>query len=91
MRYELHNLDGTGQRRCQVFDMVTQAPDYWSAVTGVACPAANCAGTVRWSEAGYVPGYRICDQCGRHYLAGGGCQRPTLIRVGHRRSKVGAR
>ena len=100
MRYEYHNLDGQRSRRVRVFDMapVTQpvygqdrttpiggVPDYWTTVTDVPCPSA-CGGTVRWAEAGYVPGYRICDRCGRHYLAGGTGEAPTLLRVGSRRS-----
>ena len=40
----------------------------WGSVTDIPCPV--CAdGTLRWAEAGYVPGYRICDRCARHYLA----------------------
>ena len=53
--------------------------DYWASVTDVPCP--SCEGTVRWAEAGYVPGYRICDGCGQHWLAAGDIQRPVLSPV----------
>jgi hypothetical protein len=38
----------------------------WASVTDVPC-LYKCRGTLRWAENGYVPGYRICDACGRHY------------------------
>lgn len=41
--------------------------DPWSAITDVSCFFRACSGTLRWAENGYVPGYRICDTCGRHY------------------------
>ena len=91
-RIELHNLDGLGPRRCHVYDVPAATdhvpdyvPDFWGAVTDVPCPACD-NGIVRWAEAGYVPGYRVCQDCGRHYLAGGTALAPTLIRVGSRRS-----
>jgi hypothetical protein len=98
MRYEHHNLDGRGAKRAAVYDMpskpMTQPGaiergmmDYWAAVTDVPCPCCD-GGTIRWAEAGYVPGYRICDGCGRHFLAGGTAEAPTLIRFGDRREKV---
>ena len=87
MRIETHNLTGEGDRRCHVWDMPPEPRDYWAAVTDVACPAA-CGGLVRWAEAGYVPGYRICDRCGRHYQAQGTAAAPTLVRVGSRSSSV---
>lgn len=40
----------------------------WQAVTGIPCPVC-LDGIVQWHEAGYVPGYRRCDRCGRHFLA----------------------
>ena len=87
-RIELHNLDGLGEKRCRVYDMrpvpTEYGHDYWAAVTDVACPECE-DGVIRWSEAGYVPGYRICDGCGRHFLAKGQCSAPTLVRVGTRR------
>lgn len=52
--------------------------DYWQAITDVPCPVCRTA-TIRWAEAGYVPGYRICDGCGLHFLAGGNSAAPTLI------------
>ena len=38
----------------------------WETITDVPC-TYKCEGTLRWAEAGYVPGYRICDGCGRHF------------------------
>lgn len=52
---------------------------YWSAVTDVSCPT-GCGGIVRWAEAGYAPGYRICDGCKKHFLASGNVSSPSLIR-----------
>ena len=89
-RIENHNLDGNGKKRCRVYDMEPASNeyggDYWAAVTDIKCPTCE-AGTIRWAEAGYVPGYRICDGCGRHFLAQGTTEKPTLIRVGQRRSR----
>lgn len=84
MRIETHDLDGTGSRRVHVYDMPMVDPaSYWGNVTDVQCPI--CRGTIRWAEAGYVPGYRICDSCGRHFIAGGDDGAPTLIRfLSHR-------
>lgn len=95
-RIEEHNLDGTGNTRTHVYDLspaaetdytgkLTGRQDYWRAVTDVPCPALKCDGTIRWAEAGYVPGYRICDGCGRHFLARGSAEAPTLLRMGSRR------
>lgn len=39
----------------------------WQTITDVPCFFRHCSGTIRWAENGYVPGYRICDKCGRHY------------------------
>ena len=102
MRIETHNFDGRGAKRTRVYDLPPKVlpvtvgfgahehtehwPDYWAAVTDVPCPC--CDGTIRWAEAGYVPGYRICDFCGRHFVAGGNAEAPTLLRVGSRRSAV---
>lgn len=83
----MHNLDGQGERRCHVYDMPPATVDYWDAVTNVPCPCCP-DGLVRWSECGYVPGYRICDGCGRHFLSRGTGSLPKLIRVGNRRSLV---
>jgi hypothetical protein len=84
MRIEIHNLDGNGPRPCRVYEMQVVGPhDYWAAVTDVPCPVCD-GGIVRWAEAGYVPGYRICDQCQRHFLAKGAAAAPVLIRV-HKR------
>jgi hypothetical protein len=67
--WENRNLHGTGDKRCKVFVMpVKSLRDSWRNVTDVRCPACH-AGIIRWHEAGYVPGYRICDGCGRTFLA----------------------
>lgn len=87
-RIETHNLDGCGDKRCHVYDLpASPTPDYWMAVTNVPCPCDNCDGTIRWAEAGYVPAYRICDSCGRHFIARGTNDDPKLIRVGNRRER----
>jgi len=87
VRIETHNLDGRGPRPTRVYDL-PPAADYWQAVTDVPCPC--CAdGTIRWAEAGYAPGYRICEDCGRHFLASGTRLSPTLLRVGQRRNRPG--
>lgn len=52
--------------------------DYWTSVTDVPCPCGG--GMVRWAEAGYVPGYRICDG-GQHWMAEGNAGRPVLAPV----------
>jgi hypothetical protein len=52
--------------------------DYWQAVTDVPCPCCG-TGTIRWAEAGNVPGYRKCDGCGKEFLAGGNNTAPTLV------------
>lgn len=64
--------------------------DYWAAVTDIPCPICS-VGTIRWAEAGYVPGYRICDSCGRHFQAEGTAAAPVLLRVGSRRNRVESR
>lgn len=97
-RTEHHNLDGTGSKPCRVYDLspVTvhqddpplDYKDYWRAVTDVTCPCCD-GGIIRWAEAGNVSGYRICDGCGRHFVANGDKDKPSLIRVGQRRSKAG--
>ena len=52
--------------------------DYWAAVTDVPCPVCH-TGTVRWAEAGHVPGWRECDHCRQQFLAGGDHLAPTLV------------
>jgi len=89
MRYriEQHNLDGQGTKPVRVYDMPRSTDEndpYWPAITDVPCPVCG-SGTIRWAEAGYVPGYRICDECERHFLAKGNAAAPTLIRVGTRK------
>ena len=70
MRYETRNL-GDGVHKHAVYDMPVVDPhDYWASVTDVPCPVCR-AGTVRWAEAGFVPGSRFCDKCGRFFQAGG--------------------
>lgn len=52
-------------------------PTYWAAVTDVPCPCG--AGMIRWAEAGFVPGWRQCDNCGTHWRAKGTAKAPTLV------------
>jgi hypothetical protein len=87
MKYTItrQNLDGQGDRPTRTYAM-PRYTDYWSAVTDVPCPLDSCDGMLRWAENGYVPGYRICDHCGRHYLAAGDLTAPVLYRVGTRRA-----
>ena len=82
MKYETYNL-GDGPKRHAVYAMpVVSRDDYWANVTDVPCPVEGCTGTIRWNEAGYVAGSRICDGCGRFFQAGGSIDGPgaTLIR-----------
>ena len=50
-------------KRCYIVDGSS-----WESVTDIMCPVC-LVGMVRWHEAGYVPGWRRCDGCGRNYLA----------------------
>jgi hypothetical protein len=92
------NLDGTGEREYQVYALppappepvygasgavVGHSPTYWPAVTDVPCPVCH-QGTLRWAEAGYAPGYRICDnpECHEHFLARGDAAAPAVARMG---------
>lgn len=87
MRHQDYNPDGIGARPHPVHDMApAMSNDYWDAVTDVPCPVCK-TGTIRWAEAGYVPGYRICDGCGRHFMAEGSAEAPTLIQL-KRQSRV---
>lgn len=38
-----------------------------------------CLPTIRWFEAGFVPGYRKCDECGRCFFAKGDNSAPILV------------
>ena len=70
MRREDADL-GDGERSHAVYDMpVVSQHDYWVSVTDVPCPMCG-TGTIRWNEAGYVPGSRICDGCGKFFQARG--------------------
>jgi len=60
--------------------MPSKGWDFWAAVTDVPCPFCE-NGIVRWAEAGYVPGYRVCDGCGQHMIAKGNAKRPVLSPV----------
>ena len=40
----------------------------WPSITDVPCPLSGCCGILRWAEAGYVPGYRICDGTTKHHF-----------------------
>lgn len=80
---ESHNMHGIGHRRHAVFVLPgrtdsKQEWDYWSLVTDVPCPCCP-TGTIRWHEAGYVPGWRICDGCKRTFQASGDMRHPKLI------------
>ena len=79
MRYESCNLGG-GVRKHAAYTMPVVDNDYWASVTDVPCPVCK-AGTVRWCEAGYVPGSRRCDGCGRFFQSHGSIQAGiTLVR-----------
>jgi len=85
-REEVYNLTGEPEA-CRVYDMEPVALfEYWKAVTNVPCPS-ECGGTIQWAEAGYVPGYRICDGCGRHFVAKGDSNKPVLVEVPNRRGR----
>lgn len=85
-RTEQHNLDGEGARDCTVYELPIVEDNgvraYWPAVTDVPCPVCE-DGTVVWAEAGYVPGYRICNApgCHQHFMAGGDKDGPVLIQI----------
>src|SRR5690348_7504114 len=73
------DLDGQGDKDYRLFDVPCKSEyNFWASVTDVPCPLA-CGGTIRWHEGGYVPGYRICDHCERHFLAHGDTAHPALI------------
>lgn len=83
---EEHNLTGEPEV-CNVWYVNAAGPcRYWEAVTDVPCPCCD-DGSVQWAEAGYVPGYRICDFCGRHFMAKGNAEEPCLIEVPNRRGQ----
>lgn len=85
MNRKLYNLDGNGLKWTNVYVLpVVNNTDYWVNVTDIPCPL-NCSGIIRWHEAGYVSGYRICDKCKKHFLAKGNINEPILLRVGTRR------
>ena len=67
MKIEMHNLDGLGSKKTRAYPLPSAGTDYWSAVTDVPCPCCDY-GTICWAEAGYAPGYRICDRCGKHFI-----------------------
>ena len=91
MRIERHDLHGTGEQDCEVYDMPPN-PDYWAAVSDVPCPVEGCDQTVVWYEAGYVPGHRVCmtrakDEDGylvesiqHRFFARGDSEHPVLVR-----------
>lgn len=95
MRYMNYNPDGRGSRPHPVHDMppvivvqdtranpyaLPERYDYLYAVTDVPCPRCE-TGIVRRAEAGYVPGHRRCDGCGRRYMARGTAVAPILIEL----------
>ncbi len=67
-KVEMRNMDGAGTRPCRVWTLPPAGRDYWAVVTDCPCPVCG-DGALRWAEAGYVPGYRICSACRRHFLA----------------------
>ena len=74
MKYTIKHadLDAKGEAPYRVYQMpVTDPHDRWAAITDVPCPIdGDRGGIIRWAEAGYVSGYRICDRCGAHFLLG---------------------
>ena len=73
------DTDGQGSRKHRLYWLRSRSlRDYWRSVTDVRCPSC-LAGKVRWAEAGYVPGYRVCDRCGTHFLARGNAENPQLL------------
>jgi len=85
MRITYQNFDGCGSKRTHTYDLPVISNDFWTNVTDIPCPLNSCDGVIRCAEAGYVPGYRICDKCKRHFLAKQD-KNPILYRVGNRRS-----
>lgn len=82
--YQKMNIDGSGEKLYRVYRVPSLSKfDYWISVTDVKCPVCN-KGYIRWYESGYVPGYRICDKCKRHFLAKGNADNPTLIDTGRK-------
>lgn len=80
MKIETHNITGKPQEY-EVYEMPSKSEyDYWVSVTDVSCPVCKM-GMIRWNEAGYVPGYRICDHCHYDFMAKGNASNPTLIKV----------
>lgn len=72
------NHHGNGDEPCTVYHLASRDPhNYWASMTDIPCPL-RCGGTLRWAEAGYVPGYRICDKCNGHFLASGDNKRPNV-------------
>ncbi len=85
MRTTETDLDGQGVKTYKAYDLpVIDNDDYWTNVTGIPCPVAECDGTILWYEAAYVPGYRICTHCQRHFLAKGNTEHPYLIDCGRK-------
>jgi hypothetical protein len=73
------DYDGSGPKPVCIYPMLrVEKHDYWSAVTNIECSCYS-KGTIRWYEAGYVPGYRICDKCLQHFQADGDVDSPKLI------------
>ena len=78
------NPSGTGARLHRVYRLPSLSPtNYWVSVTDVPCPSCG-TGTVLWHEAGFVPGYRRCDKCKRHFLASSTVAEPELVVLGRR-------
>lgn len=59
-RWRMLDLDGLGDRHYRVYILAGEAN------ADIPCPTA-CGGKIRWAEAGFMPGHRICEHCGRRY------------------------
>ena len=66
-------------KECERFEAETlyelASRDYPQAV-----PCVDCGSEAAWAEAGYVPGHRVCNDCGSHYS----CQPAGPSQAGHR-------
>jgi len=51
--------------------------DPWALIAILPCPACG-SGRLVWAEAGNVPGWRVCDGCGREFIA---APRGDVVRI----------
>ena len=76
-RRDYRTLPGQRQQRTTIYPMpVVPKPDFELSVTDVPCPKCR-RGKVR-RVAGRDPLYRICDLCGRNFVAEGSPEQPAL-------------